>query len=311
MTFLTWPSHTYGTALYLQIDGYSPNCMCQLLSTYILRFAQIGFIACLLASPIPFLTGFDTNFFWLLLGYTVTRTLDEVSHILVSEYLHKLSAFDELPVWGKRKKFNLVHQTIFFFCERVGSGDETKLNPGCHFTCRYIDHFVPIKNKQTNKKKNILERYKKNYTAAREVLHNNYRSRDYIDLCHFLVLEISPTSFTRPFLARRHVHAGYEIQFNSHWLLGFFSFLLQHQMFLFFLQHTVVKVDLLRQNRGTWKAGPSHWKLSPGHLASALPLSYNNRTAICQWQPAALTILHTGGTEMPQLHAWQPPSELC
>ena len=245
----------------------------------------------------------------MLLGYTVTRTLDRVSHILVSEYLHKLSAFDELPVWRKHKKFNLVHQTIFF-CERVGSGDETKLNPGCHFTCRYIDHFVPIKNKQTNIK-NILERYKKNYTAAREVLHKNYRSRNHIDPYHFLVLEISPTSFTRPFLARRHVHAGYETQFNSHWLLAFFLFSCNTKCSFSFCSIQWLKVDLLRQNRGMWKAGPSHWKLSPGHLASALPLSYNNQTAICQWQLAALTILYTGGTEMPQLHAWQPPSELC
>ena len=75
---------------------------------------------------------------------------------------------------------------------------------------------------------NMLERCKTNkqkkYTAAREVLHKNYRSRNHIDPYHFLVLEISPTSFTRPFLGRRHAHVGCETQFNSHWLLAFFFF---------------------------------------------------------------------------------------
>ena len=43
-----------------------------------------------------------------------------------------------------------------------------------------------------------------------------------------------------------------------------------------------------------------------GHLAcaaSALPLSYGNQTTTSPHNPA-----HAGGTEMPQLHIWQPLS---
>ena len=57
----------------------------------------------------------------------------------------------------------------------------------------------------------MLEWRLTNFTVVRNVLRNNYQSHNFIG--HYPFWVISPrnsTSFTRPFLARRHVWAGHE-----------------------------------------------------------------------------------------------------
>jgi len=55
-----------------------------------------------------------------------------------------------------------------------------------------------------------------NFTVVRAVLHTNYWSRNLIGPYCFWVISLkNSTSFTRPFLARRHVWAGHETTLTS------------------------------------------------------------------------------------------------
>ena len=66
----------------------------------------------------------------------------------------------------------------------------------------------------------MLERRLTNFTVARKVLRNNYRSRNLIG--HYPFWVISPrnsTLFTRPFLTGRCVWAGHETRPDSSFLV--------------------------------------------------------------------------------------------
>ena len=63
----------------------------------------------------------------------------------------------------------------------------------------------------------MLEWRSTNFTVVRNVLRNNYQSRNLIG--HYPFWVISPrnsTSFTRPFLAGRRAQAGHETTLPSH-----------------------------------------------------------------------------------------------
>ena len=62
--------------------------------------------------------------------------------------------------------------------------------------------------KPAQKRYGYSSRDKKIFIVVREVLRNNYGSRNLIGPYHFW--GISPTSFTRPFLVRRRAWAGHE-----------------------------------------------------------------------------------------------------
>ena len=140
------------------------------------------------------------------------------------------------------------------------------------------------------------------------MLCNNYQSCYHVDPYHFL--EISPTSdhFWRgdTCMRLRSICIGcrYFCFFSCNTKCPFLS----SSMLVM-----VVKVDVLRQNRGMWKAGASHreWTQDTWLVLSQLQqLNSHLRMSCDNRQPSQSSILVVA-TEMPQWHAWQPPSELC